>query len=122
MPTRRKPTKTLHPKPREKKVRLKAHPQLTRSEIKRLKARAAGDMRSIGGYVAFLVIRHLSGRGNGRKRRKPVASPGDKRMTYPIGIPLTPDQKAQLQAKARDEVRSVSSYVARLIVEELGRG
>jgi hypothetical protein len=101
MATRRKPTKTLHPKPREKKVRLQAHPQLTRSEIERLKARAAGDMRSIGGYVAFLLIQHLNGRGNGRKRQKPAASPGDKRMTYSIGIPLTPDQKAQVQARAR---------------------
>jgi hypothetical protein len=35
---------------------------------------------------------------------------------------LTPDQKAQLEARARDQVRSLSSYVAKLIVEELGRG
>jgi hypothetical protein len=31
MASRRKPTKTLHPKPREKKVRLRLAPQLTRS-------------------------------------------------------------------------------------------
>jgi hypothetical protein len=34
----------------------------------------------------------------------------------------TPDQKAQLQAKATAEVRSVSSYVAKLIVGDLARG
>jgi hypothetical protein len=35
---------------------------------------------------------------------------------------LTADQKEQIQARARDQMRSVSSYVAKLIVEELGRG
>jgi hypothetical protein len=35
---------------------------------------------------------------------------------------LTVDQKALLEARARDQVRSVSSYVAKLIVEDLGRG
>ncbi len=43
-------------------------------------------------------------------------------MGYEFAVPLTVDQRAQLQAKARDQVRSVSSYVARLIVEELGKG
>jgi len=37
-------------------------------------------------------------------------------------VPLTVEQRARLEAKARDQVRSVSSYVAKLIVEELGRG
>jgi hypothetical protein len=32
------------------------------------------------------------------------------------------DAEVQLQARARDRVRSVSSYIARLIVEDLGRG
>jgi hypothetical protein len=113
MATRRKPTKTLRPKPREKKVRL---------QVKRLQERAAADMRSIGNYLAFLVVRHLSGRGNGRRRRKAVARLGDKRISYTIAMPLTVDQKAQLQARAREEMRPVSSYVAKLIVEELGRG
>lgn len=76
-------------------------------------------MRSIGSYVAFLVVRHLSGRGNGRRRRKAVASSSGRRVSYEIAVSLTPEQKAQLEVKARDEVRSVSSYVAKLIVEEL---
>jgi hypothetical protein len=45
---RRKPTKTLHPKPRPKKVWLHLAPQLTRREIQKLQERAAADMRSIG--------------------------------------------------------------------------
>jgi hypothetical protein len=56
MPTRRKPTKTLHPKPREKKVRLRVAPQLTRAETRQFRERAAADMRSIGSYVAKLII------------------------------------------------------------------
>jgi hypothetical protein len=79
-------------------------------------------MRPVGGYVAFLVVRHLSGRGNGRKRRKAVPNPSGKRVSYDIAVPLTPDQRAELQARARDDARSVSSYVARLIVEDVGRG
>ena len=43
-------------------------------------------------------------------------------MSYEIAVSLTPEQRAQLEDRARDEVRSVSSYVAKLIVEELGRG
>jgi hypothetical protein len=97
-------------------------PQLTRSEIRQLQERAAADMRSIGSYVAFLVVRHLSGRGNGRRRRQAVASPSGQRVSYRIAVSLTPEQKAQPEARARDQVRSVSSYVARLIVGELGRG
>jgi hypothetical protein len=62
MASRRKPTKTLRPKPREKKVRLRLAPQLTRSEIRQLQERAAADMRSIGGYVAKLIVEDL-GRG-----------------------------------------------------------
>jgi hypothetical protein len=36
MATGGKPTKTLHPKPREKTTRLRLAPQLTRREIQRL--------------------------------------------------------------------------------------
>ncbi len=34
---------------------------------------------------------------------------------------ITVAEKKKLRARARDEVRSVSSYVAKLIVEALGR-
>jgi hypothetical protein len=36
MATLRKPMKTLHPKPREQKVRLRLAPQLTPGEIRQL--------------------------------------------------------------------------------------
>jgi hypothetical protein len=122
MATRRKPTKTLRPKPLPKKVRIHVTPQLTRGEIKRLQARAAGDMRSVASYVAVLVIEDLRKRGGSGRRRGPAPSDADNRISYELAVPLTPDQKAQLQARARDQVRSASSYVGKLIVEELGRG
>ena len=37
-------------------------------------------------------------------------------------MPLTPEQKKRVEARARAEVRSVSSHVALLIVADLRRG
>jgi hypothetical protein len=45
--------------PPVKKSRLRLSLQLTRAEIKKLQQRAAADMRSISGYVAFLVTEEL---------------------------------------------------------------
>ena len=39
-----------------------------------------------------------------------------------LGATLTAEQKRKVEARARDEVRSVSSYVALLIVADLRRG
>jgi len=44
---RRKPTKTLRPKPAEPKARIHTTPKLTRSEFEKLQARAAAEMRSV---------------------------------------------------------------------------
>ena len=118
---RRKPTKFLHPKPKPKTVRLRVDPQLTRNEIKRLRERAAADMRSIGGYVAQLVVQDLR-RERGQQRRLTGAKLGDERTGYHVGIQLTVEQREELEARAADEARSLSSYVARLIVASLGRG
>ena len=41
---------------------------------------------------------------------------------YEIAVPLTAEQKRKVEARARDEVRSVSSYVALLIVADLRQG
>jgi hypothetical protein len=60
MSTRRKPTKTLRPKPRERKVRLRLAPQLTRSEIGQLQARTTDQARSVSSYVARLIVEELT--------------------------------------------------------------
>ena len=59
---RRKPTKTLRPKPVESKVRIHTTPKLTRSEFKKLQARAAAEARSVANYVAFLLVQPLKGK------------------------------------------------------------
>ncbi len=103
-------------------VRLRVDPQLTRGEVRELQARAAADMRSVGSTVALLLIADLRRRGPGRGRQAGSVSPGDKRSAYGIAFPLTAEQKRKVEARARDEVRSVSSYVTLLIVADLHRG
>ena len=118
--TTRKSTKT--PRRRPKKARLIVSPMLTSREIRQIQARAAEDMRSLGNYVALLVIEDLERPAGGRRQRGRVPPPGGRRVSYSIGAPLTAAQRAEFKARATDQVRSVSSYVARLIVNDLGRG
>ena len=73
----------------------------------------------MGNYVAFLVVQPLKGKGRRKLRPLPATLPGDDRVSYGIAVPLTPDQKAELEAKAQKQMRSVSSYVALVIVENL---
>ncbi len=108
-------------KPQVRIVRLRVAPQLTPGEVRQLQARAAADMRSLGGYVAWLLVRELR-RDSGHKRRATGVSPSDKRSAYEIAVPLTAEQKEKVEDRARDEVRSVSSLVALLIVAYLRRG
>ncbi len=79
-------------------------------------------MRSIGSHVALLLIEDLRRHGPGRGRPAGGVSLGDKRSAYEVAVPLTAEQKKRLEARARDEVRSVSSLVALLIVADLRRG
>ncbi len=117
---KRKPAKS-RPKRRARMVWLRVAPQLTEREIRGLQARAAADMRSVGRTVALLLIEDLRRRGPRRGRPAGGVSLGDKRSAYGIAVPLTAEQKRKVEARARDEVRSVSSYVALLIVAALGR-
>ncbi len=100
-------------------VRLRVAPQLTRGEVRKLQARAAAEMRSVGGQVAMLLIEDLRRRRPGRKRRAGSVPPGDARSAYEVAVPMTAEQKGKVEARARDEVRSVSSYVPLLIVAAL---
>ncbi len=100
-------------------VRLRVAPQLTSGEARQLQARAAADMRSVGGYVAWLLIKDLKRRGAGQRRRARGVSVTDKRSGIEVAVPLTAEQKRKVEHRAREEVRSVSSYVALLIVAAL---
>ena len=110
------------PRRKAKKARLIVSPMLTSREIRQIQARAAEDMRSIGNYVALLVIEDLDRPAGDRRQRGRVSPPGGQRVSYAIGLPLTAAQRAELKTRARDQVRSVSSYVAKLIVTDLARG
>ncbi len=79
----------------------------------------SADLRPVANYVAYLVAQDL--RGKRRLRRSTSAKPGDKRTGYELVVPITiPDRRA-LEERARKELRSLSGYVARLIVEVLVR-
>ena len=102
-----------------KTVRLRLAPQLTREEARRLEARAAADFRPVANYIAYLIARNLKAKR--RSGRPTSAKPGDDRIGYELVIPITIPDRRELEERARRELRSMSSYVAKLIVEELDR-
>jgi hypothetical protein len=81
--------------------------------------------------VGAVSTRYSSGSEGSSKRRvgallascacSPPRGAIDSR-SHDIAVSLTPEQQVQLQTKATADVRSVSSYIARLIVGDLGRG
>ena len=100
-------------------MRLRLAPKLTREEARRLEAQAAADLRPVANFVAYLVAQDLQ--GNRRRGCPTSAKPGDKRIGYELVVPITiPDRRA-LEERARKEMRSLSSYVAKLIVEDLSK-
>ena len=102
-----------------KTTRLRLAPQLTRDEAKKLESRAAADLRPVANYVAFLIGQDLQGKR--RSNRRTSAKPGDKRVGYNLVVPITIPDKRELEERARKELRSLSGYVARLIVEDLAK-
>ena len=81
--------------------------------------RAAADLRPVTNYVAYLIAQDL--RGKRRSTRPTSAKPGDKRIGYELVVPITIPDRRELEERARKELRSLSGYVARLIVEELAK-
>jgi hypothetical protein len=90
---------------------------LTAREGRELKSRAAVDLSTISNYVSHLVAEDLRQKG----RRRPVAgaNPAEKRRLYSIALYLTAGERKRLEAAAEAERRSVSAYVARVILAEL---
>ena len=99
------------------KQQVRVSPKLTQAEIRELKERAAADGRSVAQYVAVLIVEDI-------KKRKPVlrTSHRDRKnpKSYELHMSLTPLDRARLEARAKAEVRSLSGYVARVIVKDLG--
>ncbi len=102
---------------RKPKKRLRVAPQLTRAEVRELKLRAAADGRSTAEYVAVLIIEDLN-------KGKPVlrtSHRGRKPEAYELNLPVRLFSRSKLEARAKAEVRSLSGYVARLIVKDVRR-
>jgi hypothetical protein len=93
---------------------------LTQSEVKRLESRAAGEVRSVANYVAWVIQQDLVG---GRKRRRqPLdGDPREKRSGYSVHLSLTVPERRELEKRGVAERRSRSGYMTRLVLEELGR-
>ncbi len=84
-----------------------------------VRGRAAADLRPVANYVAYLVAQDLKGKR--RSGRSTSAKPNDKRTGYELVIPITIPDRRELEERARKELRSLSGYVAKLIVEELAK-
>jgi hypothetical protein len=69
--------------------------------------------------VSFLVMEDLKRKG----RRQPLAKTkaGEKRRPYAIALYLTATERKQLEGAAKAERRSLSGYVARVIVSGLAQ-
>ena len=98
-----------------KQVRVKVALLLTQPEIERLEARAAGEIRPVGNYVAWVIERHLAAKPKARKPRD--ADPSEERLAYDAGPFLTVPERRELERRAAAERRSVSGYVTRLVVD-----
>ena len=98
-----------------RQIRLRLALPLTRQEIKRLEARAAGEVRSVANYIAFVIQQDLATKPS-RKRPPLDASPRHKRTGYEVNLTLTIPERWELEKRAGAERRSLSNYVARLVV------
>ena len=96
--------------------------RLTRAESQRLEANAATDLRSVSNYVSRLVVEDLRRAHGTRTRSMAAAKPGERRATYDVAVYITAPEKKELQAGARAEMRTVSSYVTKLVLQDLRRG
>jgi len=114
------PPKNRRQQPRTgRKIRLRVDPQPTPTEIRKLEARAAEDLRGLGNYVSWLIAKDLA--KNPKTRRNTGAKATDKRQPCDIAIPMTTANRRQLKQRADAEMRSITSYVAVVILESFRR-
>ena len=94
---------------------------LTPGEIRRLKERAALDLRSVGSLVAWLVTQEVARNRSRRARARAVhgTSARDRRVPFSEALTLPPRVHSKLKARAAAELRSVSGYANRVVVEAL---
>jgi hypothetical protein len=81
-----------------------------------MEARATAELRGVGNYVAWLIAQDLARKP---KRRRTRAKPSDRREGYTMVVPISAKDRRELEARAEAEMRSLSNYVATLILEDL---
>ena len=96
--------------------RLQVAPQLTQGEVRELKLRAEADGCSVSQYVAALIIDDVNNgepvlRANHRGRNP---------KSHQIGLSIDWVSRSKMEVRAKAEVRSLSGYVARVIVKDVG--
>src|SRR5262245_1538887 len=88
---------------------------LTGAELRKLRAFAAADLRSGGGDVAWLLAQELE-----RTARRPRPDvPPHARISSSIPFVLPRPMFEAVRKRAGAELRSVSGYVGRVVVEAL---
>jgi len=122
MATRRKKRPKPRPRKGERGSVIGLALLLTRAEIVKLKALAASDLRSVSSYVRWLVALELSRPAP----KRPVSSvrgaeAGDRRLALKVSLLLPREMREDLVARAEAEMRSVSSYAGRVVVETLAK-
>ncbi len=91
-----------------RQIRLRLALPLTRDEVKLLEARAAGEVRSVANYVAWVIQRDLAAKP--KRQRPPLdADPRHKRTGYEVNLTLTIPERRELEKRAAAERRSLSN-------------
>ena len=99
-------------------VELRVKVPLTATEVRKLRDLAATDLRTVVGFVSWLGAQELE-RPTNPQRPVRGASARDRRSPLSINLRLSPAQRAAMRKRSAAEMRSVSNYVGRVVVEAL---
>jgi hypothetical protein len=72
----------------------------------------------VANYVAWVIQQDLSAKGK-RRRAALEGDPSRERKAYDVNLTLTIPERRELEKRAAAERRSLSGYVARLVVGEI---